>query len=296
MLRSRWAMNRRMPRSVQAGPSWHGIVSWGSILVGIKRLEDVRIFVPEELQDRAFFAMSMRISVERLNGKTLVLEVTPEMRMREVKQQIKDMHEWEDELSRDTTFVEVIFDNKKLGNDETVAAVGLSADSVVTVILRQNIARCSNKGGFGPDIDPQTLVVLEIPDSKVEVEVQAFEYCKLVASVIIPSSVRRIGRCAFSGCGALRHVTIPDSVTQIRDDAFRDCTSLTHVTIPDSVRHIWDGAFAFCSQLTLTAPARLLHPNVGEGIRAMVAKECGCGGCHYRRFEKGWDCPMHAGS
>ena len=95
-------------------------------------------------------ALSMRISVEQLNGKTLVLEVTPEMRMREVKQQIKDMHEWEDELSRDTTVVEVIFDNKKLGNDETVAQVGLSADSVLTGLFRQNIARYTNKRGFGP--------------------------------------------------------------------------------------------------------------------------------------------------
>ena len=239
--------------------------------------------------------MSMRISVERLNGKTLVLEVTPEMRMREVKQQIKETQAWEDELSRDTTFVEVIFDNKKLGNDETVAAVGLSADSVVTVILRQNIARCSNKGGFGPDIDPQTLVVLEIPDSKVEVEVQAFEYCKLVASVIIPSSVRRIGYYAFGGCSALRSVTIQNSVTQIGLYAFMNCASLTRVAIPDSVTQIENCAFEGCSQLTLRAPARLLCPGLGKGIK-MVAKECGCGECHYSWFKDGWVCSSNAGS
>ena len=254
----------------------------------------------------------MRISVEQLNGKTLVLEVTPGMRMREVKQQINDMHEWEDELSRDTTFVEVIFGDKKLGNDETVAEVGLSADSVVMGLLRQNIARCSNKGGFGPDIDPETLVIVEIPDSEIEIGDEAFRFCKLVAHVTIPSSVRSIGDSAFFCCSALRNVTIPDSVTSIESGAFQNCTlltsvaipdsvtviergafdgcaSLTSVTVPDSVKRIGNTAFDYCSQLTLRAPARLLCLGLGKGIK-MVAKECGCGDCDYRWFKDGWVC------
>ena len=241
-------------------------------------------------------ALLMRISVEQLNGETLVLEVTPGMRMREVKQQIKDMHEWEDELSRDTTFVEVIFDNKKLGSDQTVAEVGLSADSVVTSLLRQNIARCSNKGGFWLGIDLETFVILQIPDSEIEVEDVAFTFCELVAYVTIPSAVRRIGRHAFLGCTSLRHVTIPDSVMQIEEYAFDGCASLTRVVIPDSVTWIGSCAFQGCSQLTLTAPARLLRPAVGSDIRAMVAKECGCGECHYSWFEDGWVCPINIGS
>ena len=292
--------------------------------------------------DRAFFAMSMQISVEQLNGETLVLEVTPEMRMREVKQQIKDMQTWEDELSRDTTFVEVIFENKKLGNDEMVAEVGLSADSTVTAILRQNVARCSNKEGFGPEIDPDTLVIVEIPDSEIEIGDDAFGDCTAVAKVTIPSSVRHIGDFAFADCSALRIVTIadsvthigwgafngcrsltsvnipnslthiingtylacasltrvaiPDSVTHIAESAFSSCTSLTSLEIPDSVRQIEQCAFDGCSQLTLRAPARLLSPSIGPGIRAMVAKECACGECDYRRFQNGWVCPKHAGS
>ena len=285
--------------------------------------------------------MSMRISVEQLNGETLVLEVTPEMRMREVKQQIKDMQTWEDELSRATTFVEMIFGNKKLGNDETVAEVGLCADSMVSALLRQNVVRCSDKDGFGPDIDPETLVIVEIPDSEIEVRPSAFALCRHVAKVIIPSSVRCIcysafHRCcalrivsipdsatqiedlAFKGCTLLTSVTIPDSVTQIGRYAFMDCASLTSVTIPDLVTRIGEGAFAGCRslrhvtipdsvtrtaeqafegcrQLTLRAPARLLCPAVGRDVGAMVAKECGCGECHYSWFKDGWVCPSNAG-
>ena len=213
----------------------------------------------------------MRISVEQLNGEVLVLEVTPEMKMREVKQQIKGMHAWKDELGRDTTFVELIFGDRKLGNEETVAEVGLSEDSVATAILRQNVARCSNKRGFGPDIDPETLVIVEIPASEVEVGETAFGFCNDVAKVTIPSSVTRIRDFAFQWCGALRIVTIPDSVT-----------------------HVGWAAFHGCSQLTLTAPARLLRPDVSGGCKAIVATECACGDCDYRRFRDGWVCPKHA--
>ena len=54
----------------------------------------------------------------------------------------------------------------------------------------------------------------------------------------------------------------------------------------------WIGSCAFecCSQLTLTAPARLLRPDIGEDIK-MLAKECGCGECDYSRLKDGWVCP-----
>ena len=190
--------------------------------------------------------MSMRISVEQLNGEMLVLEVTPEMKMREVKEQIKDAQAWEDEVSRDTTFVELIFGERKLGNDETVAEVGLSADSVVTAILRQNVARCSSKEGLGPDIDPETLVIVEIPDSETEIGDDAFWGCAAVAYVTIPTSVKRIGSEAFAG-SALRHVTIPDSATHVGNAAFMRCTLLTSVVLPDSVEQLENGAFQGCA-------------------------------------------------
>ena len=240
----------------------------------------------------------MRISVEQLNGETLVLEVTPEMQMREVKEQIKDMQTWEDELSRDTTVVEVIFGDRKLANnDETLAQVGLSADSIVSAILRQNIARCSNKGGIGPDVDPETLVIVEIPDSEIEIADDAFGFCKAVAKVTIPNSVGHIGDSAFICCSALRNVTIgdsvelieqrafscctslssvtiPDSVLLIGDEAFAGCSALRHVTIPNSVRRIADGAFTHCTSLTsITIPDSVTHieRNAFAGCSSLVS-------------------------
>ena len=239
--------------------------------------------------------MSMRILVEQLNGDTLDLEVTAEMTIRAVKEQLKGMRTWEDELSRDTTVVELIIGDKKVMNEETVQELGIGYGSKVTVVFKKNVVQCSNKSGFDPDLDPEALVVVEIPDSETEIQALAFARCKRVAKVNIPSSVTEIGPYAFVACSALTEVTIPDSIIDIGPEAFRNCRSLVSVnlpdsvtqigrfafagcvsllsmTIPDSVTDIEGGAFDFCHQLTLTAPARLLGPLVGNGCK-LVAKE-----------------------
>ena len=86
--------------------------------------------------DPAFFAMSMRVSVEQLNGETFELEVTAEMSMREVKEQIRSMRS---EMSRDTTRVDLILGDRKVMNEETVKELGLCDGSKVTVVFRKNV-------------------------------------------------------------------------------------------------------------------------------------------------------------
>ena len=104
--------------------------------------------------------MSMRILVEQLNGQTLSLEVRPHMRMQQVKRQIKRMYTWEDELSP-TTLVELIVGDKKVTNEETVEELGLCEASKVTVVFGKNVVQCSNRRGYGPDLDPEALVIVE---------------------------------------------------------------------------------------------------------------------------------------
>ena len=214
----------------------------------------------------------MRILGEQLNGETFELEVTAEMTMREVKRLIKSMHTWEDELSRDTTVVDLIIGDKKVTNEETVEELGLCEGSKVAVVFRKNVVQCSDKSGFGPDLDPDALVIVEIPDSETAIKDQAFLNCERLAKVIIPSSVTRIGQLAFSFCSALVSVNIPDSVTRIELYAFNGCSSLTKIDIPDSVVYIGPQAFRDCDQLTMTAPAQLLErPSAFHGCK-LVAK------------------------
>ena len=151
--------------------------------------------------------MSIWILAEQLNGKTFDLEVTAEMSMRALKEQLKGMNEWEDELSRDTTVAEVILGEKKATNGkEMVEELGLCDGSKVTVVFRKNVVQCSNKSGLGLDLDPEALVIVEIPDEETEIEEGAFEDCEEVAKVMIPSSVTQIG-----------HVLADDQHPRFRD-------------------------------------------------------------------------------
>ncbi|MBQ4065395.1 MAG: leucine-rich repeat domain-containing protein, partial [Clostridia bacterium] len=77
----------------------------------------------------------------------------------------------------------------------------------------------------------------------------AFWYCTVLTSVIIPDSVTSIEGFAFSNCSALTSVTIPDSVTSIGRNAFA-ASGLTSVTIPDSVTSLGYSAFSNCESLT----------------------------------------------
>ena len=180
----------------------------------------------------------------------------------------------EDELCRDTTAVDVVLGDKKLRNDQTVSGIGLSSGSRVSAVLRQNVVRCQRKNELRPDLETEALVIIEIPESATEVEAFAFAGCDRVAKVAIPSSVTCIQNHAFYACRSLVTISMPDSLTSIGYNAFWGCVALTSVLIPDSVARIGDAAFQHCSLLTLTAPARLLQPEIGKDIK-MVTLESG---------------------
>ena len=196
--------------------------------------------------------MATNISALQPSGEVLVLEVTPDTRGHELKQQIKQGQPW-DKLTRSTTSVEIIVgDTHLLANDEKVLDARIAEDTVVSVVFKANKVICSNKdavASLGGIIDSELLLVVEIPHDETHIHECAFKGCETLAKVIIPDSVTHIGNLAFSDCKSLAELTIPNSVTYIGVGAFRDCSSLASLTIPDSVTYIGDRAFAGCSSL-----------------------------------------------
>ncbi|MBO4433484.1 MAG: leucine-rich repeat protein [Clostridia bacterium] len=71
----------------------------------------------------------------------------------------------------------------------------------------------------------------------------AFEGCKNITSVVIPSGVASIGESAFSDCTSLQSVVIPESVTSIGYNAFYGCKELSAIMISDGAEYIGEHAF-----------------------------------------------------
>ena len=78
---------------------------------------------------------------------------------------------------------------------------------------------------------------------------EAFRACDQLTQVVLPNSIRSIGRNAFYGCSALSNINLPTSLTSIASTAFGYCTSLTSIVIPDNVRTLDWNVFYCCTAL-----------------------------------------------
>ena len=87
----------------------------------------------------------------------------------------------------------------------------------------------------------------------------------LHGSYMISNGVTSIESWAFDGCRYLTGVTIPSSVTKIGDSSFEGCSGLTGVTIPSSVTSIGAAPFGYCGNLITISvdPANPAYTSVG---------------------------------
>ncbi len=78
---------------------------------------------------------------------------------------------------------------------------------------------------------------------------RAFAGNQAITSVVLPTSVRLMGKEAFRGCTGLVSVVLPPLLETIRVKAFAGCTNLKTVQIPGRLRRIDDQAFDGCMSL-----------------------------------------------
>ena len=102
------------------------------------------------------------------------------------------------------------------------------------------------------------LISVVIPTGVTSIGDRAFEVCKDLKSIDIPASVTTIGEWAFWDCCSLRIIDIT-SVTTISNWVFCGCSHLLSITIPESVTSIGMYAFCGCSDLpSITIPAGVI--------------------------------------
>ena len=87
-----------------------------------------------------------------------------------------------------------------------------------------------------------------IPDGVAEIAGNAFKG-RMVVSVSMPESVKRIGDFAFHECRELKRIRFSDNLESIGEYAFCSCSSLEEITLPDRLQRVGSCAFEWCSKL-----------------------------------------------
>jgi hypothetical protein len=79
--------------------------------------------------------------------------------------------------------------------------------------------------------------------------------CRAVSlhHVVMPDSLKYIGREAFMGCN-IWDIRIPEGVVEIDDEAFNNNQNTESVTLPSTLRRIGDSAFGTCGMKSLFIP------------------------------------------
>lgn len=118
---------------------------------------------------------------------------------------------------------------------------------------------CANVGAWAFN-GCKNIVSVDLPSSISTIDESAFYGCG-IKKIEIPYGVTSIGYRSFLGCRQLTTIELPESVCTIMDSAFESCSSLERVVIPDSVINMGDYAFQGCTALS--------EVSLGSGITAI---------------------------
>lgn len=116
---------------------------------------------------------------------------------------------------------------------------------------------------------PQALQKVIIYNGCDVIPAGAFHSWSSLETVVIPDTVRTIGKEAFFACGSLNKIDFPDGLEEIKENAFQGCTNLTQVILPGSVKRLGSQAFFYCQNLT-----KVYFPASLEEIGVSVLMGC----------------------
>ena len=142
------------------------------------------------------------------------------------------------------TLISITIPNRKDGDESiTICREAFSAMSQLTSLnigncvtnMEEGMCRCSYIGQ-----SKLKKVIFNTPQIT-ELPVAAFQYCKALTKIDLPTNLKEIGEGAFEYC-SLETITFPLTLTTIRRNAFHDC-NLKYVVIPRNVTLIETEAF-----------------------------------------------------
>lgn len=107
-----------------------------------------------------------------------------------------------------------------------------------------------------------------------EINPLTFYYCKTIKKVILPSTVKKIGKWGFYKCG-VEEIVLPDSLTTSESYAFQ-YSGLTRLEMPSNYTNMASGTFLDCKRLKsvkLPSNMKTLVLNTFQGCNALEEVE-----------------------
>lgn len=100
---------------------------------------------------------------------------------------------------------------------------------------REKIASIKRYSGISESIEISGTVENDnVKYTVVKIEDGAFNECKNLKNVVIPSTVVELGDTAFEGCENLEKLILPDSVKKIGKDTFNNCDKLKNISMNET--------------------------------------------------------------
>ena len=104
--------------------------------------------------------------------------------------------------------------------------------------------------GFGAFEGCKMLHEMNIPSNVTVIKDNAFKDCQNLHEIVFwGDSLTELGSSAFEGCSSLQSITIPHDLTKIEADTFKNCKNLRYISIPHSVKTISNSAFNGCENI-----------------------------------------------
>lgn len=119
---------------------------------------------------------------------------------------------------------------------------GILEFSPEVIITNEYTIKQSDKSKIKEVIIPETMRVLGK---------DTFTKCKNLESVTIMNGLQTIGNSAFLGCVNLNNVEIPKSVKTIEYSAFMNCSNLREITLDCGLTSVEHYAFAACENIRI---------------------------------------------
>ena len=101
------------------------------------------------------------------------------------------------------------------------------------------------------------LTSVVLPESVKKVGKSTFEQCRSLESIDLSGVTELDTENLFANCHSLKSVILPDNLTEIGPYMFSNCKSLVSLTIPQSVTVIGEKAFSQCAIETIVLPQNL---------------------------------------